>query len=86
MEFRDNGAGIEQETINRLQEGMEKMKQQMMNHHELIEMEIGGMGLINTYGRLLLFFGDQVKFTIQGSAEGTIVRITADVSDFSSRR
>lgn len=77
MEFRDNGTGIEEETAEKLQKDMENMRRQLMLHHEQIEMEIGGMGLLNTYARLILFFGDAIGFTIAGSAEGTVVKIEA---------
>lgn len=91
MEFRDNGDGISDETVDELSTNMEKVKR-LMDRHELLEMEIGGMGLLNTYARLLLFFGDEVKFDIKGSTQGTVVRITApylcggkDVSGFDRR-
>lgn len=77
MEFRDNGTGIEEETVEKLQREMEHMRRQLTLHHEQIEMEIGGMGLLNTYARLFLFFGDAVVFAIDGSAEGTVLKIEA---------
>ena len=42
-------------------------------------MEIGGMGLLNAYARLILFLGDDVKLTLYGSEWGTRVVISAPV-------
>lgn len=77
MEIHDNGDGIREEVQKRLYEEMEEIKERLLSHHELIEMEIGGMGLLNTYARLLLYCGDEAKITIESSSEGTTVRIAA---------
>lgn len=77
MEFYDNGEGIRRETVDRLNEEMQEMRENLLLRHQIVEMEIGGMGLLNTYARLVLFFGRDVGFEISGSGEGTKVVITA---------
>lgn len=81
MEFCDNGEGIRPETADKIKQDMEEMKINLMYRHEVIEMEIGGMGLLNTYARLVLFFGDRVEFDINGSESGTTVIIAAPFAD-----
>ena len=76
MVFRDNGKGIDDKTARELKRRMAKMRENLWNHRTNIEMEFGGMGLLNTYARLVLFFGDQVEFSICGSDNGTEVVVT----------
>ena len=57
------------------------MKINLMYKHEVVEMEIGGMGLLNTYARLILFFGDRIEFEINGSENGTTVIIEAPFAE-----
>lgn len=78
--FTDNGEGIKKETVEQLEQQMIRMRDSLLNRHENIEMEIGGMGLLNTYARLVLFFGDDVKLEIMGLESGTTVVITVPVS------
>lgn len=81
MEFRDNGEGIRPETVSKIKQEMEEMKINLMYKHEVVEMEIGGMGLLNTYARLILFFGDRIEFEINGSENGTTVIIVAPFAE-----
>jgi len=81
MCFWDNGPGIDEETVKRLELEMQKMKDNLLNHHKYLEMEIGGMGLLNTYARLVLFFNADVQFSITGSKKGTLVVITAPMAE-----
>ena len=76
MVFRDNGKGIDDKTARELKRRMAEMRENLWNHRTNIEMEFGGMGLLNTYARLVLFFGDQVEFSICGSDNGTEVVVT----------
>ena len=96
MSFSDNGEGICQEKIQEITDRMADMKKALQDHDTSIEMEFGGMGLLNTYARLFLFFGEEAEFLIDGSAGGTRVLIRApyrepyeeeeeDVSGFGGR-
>lgn len=77
MVFKDNGGGISQETVQEIEKNMARMKRALKDNDSSIEMEFGGMGLLNTYARLVLFFGDDVRFSIRGDGEGTEVVIAA---------
>lgn len=81
MEFQDNGEGIRPETVERLKAEMKEMEENLLLKHQVVEMEIGGMGLLNTYARLVLFFGHDVGFDLSGSEEGTRVVITAPLEE-----
>lgn len=77
MVFRDNGKGIDDRTAKELKLRMAEVKEKLWDRRVNIEMELGGMGLLNTYARLVLFFGDQVEFSICGSDKGTEVIVKA---------
>lgn len=79
MLFEDNGEGIDQDTIRQLEEGMAAMRRNIKDYQADNGMEIGGMGLLNAYARLILFLGDDVKLTLYGSEWGTRVVISAPV-------
>lgn len=79
MLFEDNGEGIDQNTIRQLEEGMAAMRRNIKDCQADNGMEIGGMGLLNAYARLILFLGDDVKLAIYGSGHGTRVVISAPV-------
>lgn len=79
MLFEDNGEGIDQNTIRQLEEGMAAMRRNIKDCQADNGMEIGGMGLLNAYARLILFLGDDAKLTIYGSGHGTRVVISAPV-------
>lgn len=78
--FEDNGGGISRETVQKIEEDMALIKKNLKEQRQGIEMEIGGMGLINTYARLFLFFGEEAEFSIQGADGKTAVTITAPMS------
>lgn len=75
MRFEDNGGGISEDTVREIRERMEQMRESLKSQNSNPEMEFGGMGLLNTYARLVLFFGDEAKLSIWGSPEGTVVTI-----------
>lgn len=79
MHFQDNGGGISQKNIEGIEERMAQMRRTLRNNDTNIEMELGGMGILNTYARLVLFFGSSMEFSIKGDGEGTRVLIAAPV-------
>ncbi len=79
MRFQDNGGGISQKAAREIEERMARMRKTLTDNDTNIEMELGGMGILNTYARLVLFFGDGVDFSIKGDGEGTMVLIAAPV-------
>lgn len=73
----DNGKGFLAEDFDKIRERMERTRESIMNRQSNIEMEIGGMGLINAYARLLLVKSFQVKFLIANHESGADVTIGA---------
>lgn len=70
MKVSDNGEGFSTETIQRLKKSIEQMKMDLINNRKAVEMQIGGMGLLNTYARLFLLNGENVVFQIYNREEG----------------
>lgn len=63
IEVLDNGIGLSKKSIQELADKMQKMKEQLQTFKSL-EMEIGGMGLANTFGRMYLLYQDALIFYI----------------------
>ena len=45
-----------------------------------IELEIGGMGLVNAYARLLLIYSDSLVFELKNTEDGAEVLLGAKMS------
>lgn len=73
----DNGQGMEESRLELLKLEFEKTKSRILKLGENIELEIGGMGLVNTYARLLLLYNDELVFKIQNVEAGLEVIIGA---------
>ena len=72
--IRDRGKGMPQEKIEELYQEMQRVKEKLSSDRENVEMEIGGMGLVNTYARMYLLYADDLTFQIlSGSEQGTEV-------------
>lgn len=73
---RDQGNGILQEKIEELYQEMQKVKEKLSSNRENVEMEIGGMGLVNIYARMYLLYADDLTFQLLSDSEqGTEVLI-----------
>jgi two-component system sensor histidine kinase YesM len=59
--IKDNGPGFSEQTLLELKEELPELRQKLLN--QSTEFAIGGMGLVNTYARLWLFFGDCVSLS-----------------------
>lgn len=78
IQVSDNGQGFEEEALRSLQEKMEITKRRLFQERSNIELEIGGMGLINTYARLLLIYSDSLIFELKNTEEGAMVVFGAE--------
>ncbi len=70
VEVTDNGEGIREEVRERLQLKMQELRARLSDGKEVLEMEIGGMGLINTYGRLYLLYQERTVFDVRKRTDG----------------
>jgi two-component system sensor histidine kinase YesM len=64
----DNGEGFSEETISRLQSEISKLSENLLD--QSVDFAIGGMGILNTYARLFLFFGDSVNLELGNNPGG----------------
>ena len=74
----DSGKGISMEKQEELYRAAEDIRRKLSSDRSNVEMQIGGMGLVNTYARLYLLYNDKVDFIIRPSKnKGTdvIIRI-----------
>lgn len=70
IRIHDNGAGITPQKQKGIMEAMEMIKNKLTSDRENVELEIGGMGLVNVYARLYLLYNESLKFAIEPDEEG----------------
>lgn len=73
LSVQDNGSGFDSGVIENLKKKLEKTKKSIFEEKNNIELEIGGMGLVNTYARLLLIYSDSLVFELKNIANGSEV-------------
>ena len=71
----DNGAGFNLEKLEALKLKLEETKENVLKGGAVIELEIGGMGIVNTYARCLMLFGDRLIFTMENNGTGAKVTV-----------
>jgi len=76
IRIHDNGQGFSTESLEELKDSMEKIREKIL-HQNSMEMEIGGMGLVNTYARCYLLYSDSLVFSLQNVGDGADVLISA---------
>ncbi|MGB8451958.1 MAG: hypothetical protein WCD89_06450 [Anaerocolumna sp.] len=77
IKIHDNGQGFEEKTLEDINDKLKITKERLLKEDSNMELEIGGMGLINTYARLLLLYNDELFFKIQNVTDGAEVIIGA---------
>lgn len=77
----DNGQGFSKEVLNNLENLQKEVAKKLINSQSNIELEIGGMGLINTYARLFLLYGDDLVFILANNDYGAEVTIGAPMQE-----
>ncbi len=76
IRIHDNGQGFSEESLRLLREKLIETKNSLLKEKRNMKLEIGGMGLVNTYARLLLLYQEGLDFEIRNVAEGADVIIT----------
>ena len=80
LSVRDNGQGFGEETLRDLNEKFARTKKSLFEDRSNVELEIGGMGLVNTYARLLLIYSDSLVFALKNTEDGAEVLFGAKMS------
>ena len=80
LSVRDNGQGFGEETLRDLNEKFARTKKSLFEDRSNIELEIGGMGLVNAYARLLLIYSDSLVFELKNTEDGAEVLLGAKMS------
>jgi sensor histidine kinase YesM len=75
VEIRDNGPGLSEATLERIEERIEeRIAARKRKGEGLAPMSISGMGMLNSYERLRLAFGERAFFSI-GNLPGGGARV-----------
>lgn len=77
IRVRDNGQGFDAEKLDEINAQLAATQARLTHERSSVELEIGGMGLVNTYARLYLLFGESLCFCLHNYADGAEVLIGA---------
>lgn len=69
IRVEDNGEGIGEEILQDLLCRIKEIREKIHVRQSAIEMEIGGMGLVNLYARLYLLYADKLVFEMENTRE-----------------
>ena len=73
----DNGTGFSGETLLKVEQKMKEIRLQVINGNRNLNIDSGGIGLINIYARLFIIYGDSTIFKIECPEKGAIITIGA---------
>lgn len=80
VEISDNGQGFQEEKLAQLHKELADSRKKLLDEHALVEMEIGGLGILNTYVRLLLLYNGEGDMELKNGDKGARVTISADIN------
>lgn len=76
----DNGSGFDKEVLQGLNERIIRYKEKILKYEKPEELSIGGMGIVNTFVRLDLYFGDKAEFDIKNNEQcGALITIRGPI-------
>lgn len=70
IRIQDNGSGIPQQTLSKIWENLSEVREEILERSMPVEMEIGGMGIANTYARCLLLYHEDFIFEMENVSDG----------------
>lgn len=70
IRVEDNGAGVPGQKLLELQERLEEVRKDILERSKPAEMEIGGMGIVNTYARCVLLYFENLIFKMENVPDG----------------
>jgi two-component system sensor histidine kinase YesM len=77
----DNGSGFEKEVLDKLNTDLETYKDRILSHSDLDALTMGGMGVLSTFARLLIFYKDEFMYKIQNNNTGMSIIFSGHISD-----
>ncbi len=83
VSIKDNGQGFPPHRLKTLNEEMTQVADKLFRLHENIDFKAKGIGIINTYARMLLFYGSEenIHFSVRNrKEEGAEIRFGAKMS------
>lgn len=70
IRVEDNGPGISEPDLLDLRGRLEEIRRGILERGIPAEMEIGGMGIVNTYARCLLLYSEDLLFEMENVPHG----------------
>lgn len=67
IRVEDNGIGVPEQKLQELRNRLEEVRKDILERAKPAEMEIGGMGIINTYSRCLLLYFEDFIFEMENA-------------------
>ncbi|MCL2146229.1 MAG: histidine kinase [Synergistaceae bacterium] len=83
IRINDNGSGFSIESMQTLQKKISEVTEKIMTNDWNMEIDIGGMGLVNAFARMRLLMGEDIVFRYYNKNEnagGAIVEIGAKLN------
>lgn len=81
LKIHDEGQGITREKLEEIYQKFQSVQKKLTVSRGNVELQIGGMGLVNTYARLYLYYNESVRFEIlpaEGKGTDVIINVTGE--------
>lgn len=72
IEILDHGNGIQDDKRNEIKREFDEIREKLTSDRKNVELEIGGMGLVNIYARMYLLYGKSLIFEIVNRESGGV--------------
>ncbi len=77
----DNGQGMSEERLQHLLQEIQEVRNHLDQQKASLHLDFGGLGVVNTFARLYLFFGEKLRFSVSSDQGVTItIEIQGDLS------
>lgn len=70
IRVHDNGSGISKERLQGIMDSIKSVRNKLTYDRSNVELEIGGMGLVNIYARLYMLYTESLIFKIESEESG----------------
>lgn len=76
IRIEDNGSGVPEQKLLELEKKLEEVRKDILERAKPAEMEIGGMGIVNTYARCVLLYFEKLIFEMENVPDGRGFAVT----------